>query len=325
MKFDVIIGNPPYNDDLYIEFILHGIKFLKPDGNMIEIVPAKWQGKGDEVNKRFRDKVIPLLKEIVNFIDTCDIWPDLQIPGGVCYFNLENMSSNGVLVTNRCKMNKNFDGSCEQHDETEITLLNKEIIEIINKSMKFGSICDDVSFRRCEFVEEAEAGVATRDSENNIELCNGGDGRYTPAKIAGYISKYKLKTSMNIEKYKCIQGIKTAQGGRSPFDADGLALGSNLITVLKPYQVPKGTYQVLKYFDTEIEALSFQSVYLSKLCSFLQLVAVVGQTQTREFWRFQPKVEKFDHIYTDMELYDMFGLNTREREIIETTIRERKR
>ena len=228
-------------------------------------------------------------------------------------------------MTNVCFGNKNFESEKEWHGEKDLMLFSNEIINIINKCTGTGSICDELSFRRCEYVEESESGVANKDSENCIELCNGGDGRYTEPKIAGYVSVYKLKTDMNIDKYKCIQGIKTAQGGRSPFDLNGLALGSNLITVLKPYQVPKGTYQVLRYFDDELGAKSFQSVYLSKLCSFLQLLAVVGQTQTKEFWRFEPIVEKFDHIYTDEELYTMFCLTDKEREIVETTIRERKK
>ncbi len=321
----MIIGNPPYNDDIYIDFAMTLKPYLNDKGKMVLITPAKWQGKGDELNSSFRKKILPYVSEVVNYFDTCDIWKDLQIPGGVAHYCIETEESKELYVTNKCFVNPNFTGERELHEENPVMLFNKQIIALVNKCLSHGSICDELSFKRCEYVEESESGVSQKDSENYIELCNGGDGRYTGPKIAGYISVHKLKTAMNIEKYKCIQGIKTAQGGRSPFDLDGLALGSNLITVLTPYQVPKGTYQVLKYFDDELSAKSFQSVYLSKLCGFLQLLAVVGQTQTKEFWRFEPVIEKFDHIYTDEELYAMFGLNEREINIVETTIRARKK
>ena len=47
---------------------------------------------------------------------------------------------------------------------------------------------------------------------------------------------------------------------------------------------------------------------------------------TNHCWRFvpAPPSEKFDHIYTDQELYDAFNLPQKYRDVIEAVIKERK-
>lgn len=52
MNFDVVIGNPPYNNDLYLGFVTLGNQLSHEYTCMI--TPAKWQAKGGERNKIFR-------------------------------------------------------------------------------------------------------------------------------------------------------------------------------------------------------------------------------------------------------------------------------
>lgn len=44
MQFDVVVGNPPYNNDMYLNFVMLGHKIAKQFTLMI--TPAKWQAKG---------------------------------------------------------------------------------------------------------------------------------------------------------------------------------------------------------------------------------------------------------------------------------------
>lgn len=44
MEFDVVVGNPPYNNDIYIDFVQLGHTLSKD--YTIMITPAKWQAKG---------------------------------------------------------------------------------------------------------------------------------------------------------------------------------------------------------------------------------------------------------------------------------------
>ena len=59
MKFDIVIGNPPYNNDIYIDFVMGGYTLIKEDGYVVMITPAKWQAKGGKKNEDFRKNIVP--------------------------------------------------------------------------------------------------------------------------------------------------------------------------------------------------------------------------------------------------------------------------
>ena len=49
MKFDIVIGNPPYNNDIYVDFVntLNNVKRQF----QIMITPSKWAAKTGDSNK----------------------------------------------------------------------------------------------------------------------------------------------------------------------------------------------------------------------------------------------------------------------------------
>ena len=72
MKFDVVVGNPPYNNDIYIPFVELGHKLASTCS--VFITPAKWQAKGGEKNEQFRKDIVPHMSKIVYYPCTEEIF-----------------------------------------------------------------------------------------------------------------------------------------------------------------------------------------------------------------------------------------------------------
>ena len=97
MKFDVIIGNPPYqlsvNESgkglgaipLYQKFVQQAKK-LQPR-YVCMIIPSRWFAGGVGLNE-FRKEMLSddRISHIVDFIDSNDCFPGVDINGGICYF-----------------------------------------------------------------------------------------------------------------------------------------------------------------------------------------------------------------------------------------------
>jgi site-specific DNA-methyltransferase (adenine-specific) len=147
MKFDVIIGNPPYQlsdggaqssaTPIYNLFVQQAIK-LNPR-YLIMIIPARWYSGGKGLDE-FRGEMLndTRLAEIHDFPETSDVFPGLNIRGGVCYFLWEKVH------TGTCKVYNYKQGASDLpatrpllENGSEIFIRYNEAIGILRKVTKF--------------------------------------------------------------------------------------------------------------------------------------------------------------------------------------------
>ena len=308
------------------------------------ITPAKWQAKTDgkpkgsktaDKNEQFRKDIVPYMQDIVFYRDTHEIF-DIDDNAGISYYILRNNVRHTRNVITMCAKNKVLESHKTIHDELVPILLPRNILSIIGKVGTLGegfkqslyvkntdhgetSIADTLGFKRQVFVGEQDRGEALKQL-GYVEVMQG-------EKVSGYKKKSELFTDLNLDKWKCICSIMI--GGAVIFGdttelRDAKVIGSPKVHKIAPNQVPKGSFPVLRYFESSLECDSFISYIETKLMSFLFYLGVCGATLTKEFFRFIPDQVNYDHIFTDQELYEKYNLTEEEINIIESVIKERK-
>ena len=312
--FDVVVGNPPYNNDMYIPFIELGHTLADKCG--VFITPAKWQAKGGQVNERFRKNIVPYMKNIVMYKDSTDVFA-IEEWGGITYYLLTKDRHDFKQVKNICNTNKAFSSPIEIHNEIELKLMPNSIKRLTDKLSYGARLGDSCNFSRFTYTSEQERGHKYIDGGDNIAIVQG--TKYT----GGFLEKTELKTTDKLDKYKVITSCMWGNGNAT-FDNNSKVLGVTNLSIVKPNEVPKGSFIILKYFDTEDQCRSFISFMYSKPIAFCIYLGLIGATLNKEFWRFVPDPGAFDHIFTDQELYKKYNLTDEEINIIESVIKERK-
>jgi site-specific DNA-methyltransferase (adenine-specific) len=122
MKIDVVIGNPPYNDDytkvstaIYTEFVENAFNIANKCSSFI--IPSRWYASGRGIDK-FRYKMLHenKLAKLVDFENSTQVFPNVNINGGVCYFLADNnnnelceltkVNTDGTRIVNKVNIGK---------------------------------------------------------------------------------------------------------------------------------------------------------------------------------------------------------------------------
>jgi site-specific DNA-methyltransferase (adenine-specific) len=291
MKIDIVVGNPPYNrKDDQLRFAIAGYQLATDCTSMI--IPAKWQNKTGSINEEFRDRIVPHMKEIVFMPNVVDAF-NIMEASGVTYYKAEkNVVYDIVKIRNVCRANKFISGERERalKIRNEICLDNAGY-DIVNKLGSFSSYVPSV-----HDIDEFNLYI------NRIRVCGGGNGdsgAFTLSDITGngnIISKSYIFTKNNVEYHH----YSTKELG-----------------------IPN--CGLLFSCKTTDELKSFISYCYSKFVRFLIFcsIAGLGNVEQDNWWRFVPN-QKFDHIFTDKELYAKYNLTEEMINVIEKTIKERR-
>ena len=318
MKFDVIIGNPPYQlsdggaqksaSPIYHKFVEQAQK-LNPR-YLTMIIPARWYsgGKGlDEFRAQMlNDKKISVLHD---FPETSDCFPGLNIRGGICYFLWEKEHNDDCLVITHTKDEVSVPISRPLLEkDSEVFIRYNEAISILKKVRDK----DEDSFSNYVSAHKA-FGLRTYVMGKN-EPFDKSIKLYRNRGI-GYVKRDEVvKNSQWIDKWKVIVPYSSPGDDSYPH----LVLSKPLIS--EPGSCSTETYLVVGPFDTKRKCKHVASYMRTKLVRFLILLIKPSQHVTKKTYKFVP-AQNYDEPWTDEKLYEKYGINEEEIAFIESKIK----
>jgi len=325
MKFDVIIGNPPYqlNDGgagasaaQIFQLFVEQAKKLNPR-YLSMIIPAKWYSGGKGLDS-FRQSMLTdkRLRIIHDFKSASDCFSGVEIKGGVMYFlwDRDNPGNTRVLehagdkiVSDKVRplLENGLDVFIRHNDA--ISILNKIFSK--NPEIKKGdSLANLVSSRK-------PFGFPTNFTDFDSKSFDGAVKIYANKKI-GYISRNKIKIHSEwIDKWKILTARANNIGTESPDD--------NLNTiVVSPNTCCTETYLVIGA-DVNLDKKSAQNIsnYLqTKFLRFLVSLRKPTQDAVSKVYSFVP-MQDFSEEWTDEKLYKKYGLAKDEIAFIDSMVR----
>lgn len=332
MKFDVIVGNPPYQLSdggaqasaipLYHLFIQLAIK-LRPKYITI-IVPSRWMtgGRGlDEFRRTMlADKRLSIIHD---YKDASLCFTGVEIKGGVNYFLWERDKTSPLCTiindngNDGIKMTKRplIENGCD------VFIRNNDLISIFRKvnAQKEKSFSEIVSSMkpyglRGDFFKSPEKYGLPPIYEKPIKdgyVIYGLDEKMK--RSCRYVSKkYPLPKKDGIDKFKLFMSRNQGEG----------ILGETFVypVFAKPNELCTETFVVIGGFDNEQEMNNCWSYMKTKFFRTMLGMKKNDQGCGQSVYQFVP-LQDFSHPWTDEMLYKKYGLTEEETAFIESMIR----
>lgn len=321
MKFDVVIGNPPYQKSdggggrgssarsIYNDFVEKAKEEWDPE-YLSFVIPARWTVGGKGMTKfrknMLNDNSIEFLKIFPN---SKDCFPDNDIKGGICYF-VRNANHEG-----KCRVVVKTDNSITEHIRSlaengeEIFVINKISSDIIAKvrSVDTKNLMDTVSPSKPFGLRSSFKSEEKKPFQGSVKM-------YQIRDIS-YVDKKDIPTKHEwIDDYKVL--IPKASDGRGGMNLQ--VLGSPIVAA--PNSACTETYLIVNRYDNLKEAENMATFLKTKFARFMVSIVKKTQNGSKSVFRFVPHLD-MNKKWVDSELYERYDLSQDEIDFIEKKIK----
>ncbi len=322
MKFDVIVGNPPYQlsdggqaasaKPLYNLFVEQAMR-LKPR-YLTMIIPARWYAGGKGLDS-FRTTMLQNnnLRKLVDYNNSADCFPGVNIAGGVCYFLWDRDNPGKCEIKNVSLQYQNGISDTRMLNEFPILVRDNTAIHIIRKMLGASKKTMDKTVQSYSYfaVRSYERGTERKQKNNDVILLSSqGKGFYPKSKVE---DKNRI-----LSKYKVIITYAMSGGNKPTSQGDFQVVSS--LQVLAPNEVCTETYLVLDVFENLQDAKNLCSYVSTKTFRFLLLQALTSIHITKDSFLFVP-VQDYSHAWTDEMINKKYELSDDEVAFIDSMIR----
>ena len=297
---------------LYNRFVEQAMKLHPRFLSMI--IPSRWFAGGVGLDE-FRKMMLTCgkISHIVDYTDSNDCFPGVDINGGICYFLLED-EYNGKcnfknITNNKCS------ASIRNLNEFDIFIRRNEAVSIIHKVQSHK-----------ERTLSAPGGCSSQTPYGFLSTFIGksikedGDCEILSSKGWMYVERERVnKGADSIKQYKTLISKLSCEHAGNP-NKDGQYRVLSRMELLKPNQICTQSYLVISPSNTKNESENTFGYLRTKFVRFLILQTLVGMNISISNFQFVPWVD-FSHPWTDEMLYQKYSLTEDEIAFIESMIR----
>ena len=319
MKFDVIVGNPPYQlsdggaqasaTPIYNKFVQQAMK-LSPR-YLTMIIPARWYGGGKGLDD-FRDGMLDdgRVRVLHDFLNADECFGNgVEIKGGVCYFLWERERKGPCRI---------FTHSENRVIEQPSRMMRTHGSDVFIRYAEGISVYKKVSERKEESFEKFVS------SQKPFGLRTFVHGKENPFKNAvklyerggiGYISRKEIEKHEEwIDEPKVFISAAYNAGDNYPHQI----LGKPILSLEESCCTE--TYVVVGPWKTQKEARNVDSYIKTRFFRFLVMLKKSSQHAAATVYSFVP-MQDFSKPWTDAELYAKYKLTKDEIAFIESMIK----
>ena len=318
MKFDVIVGNPPYQMNsggakaqavpLYNRFVEQSKK-LQPR-YLTMIIPSRWFSGGFALDS-FRDEMISdeHILELRDFLDSTECFGSgVSIKGGVCYFLWDRDHKGPCHIITSCGSALSESVRYLKEPGSDVFIRRNEAVGIYHK----------VRSRKEETFEKIVSGTKPfgfpttyRGKKDSFPACV----KMYERDGFSFVKKNEIKRYQeHVNKYKIF--ISRAYGAGEEFPHQII----NKPFVGIPGTCCNETYIMIGPLRSSIETNNVLSYLRTKFCRFLIMLRKPAQDALKKVYSFVP-MQDFSKPWVDEELYKKYNLTADEVKFIESMIK----
>jgi hypothetical protein len=331
MKFDTIVGNPPYqleggsggtNDSPIYQYFCNAAKALNPNYISL-IIPSKWFAAGREnLLGTFRREMLndSHVKELFVYPNSRDLFPTVEIKGGVCYY-MHDKDYSGL-----CKYTMHEDGKIvsgeRKLNDFDILIRNPQLSDIVKKVVDKAKQNGE-SFADSIISADTPFGIPTNprtSAKTKFAVSDECKGKFDTKlymwdkgkREIAYVRKSDIcKNAADVAAPKVF--IPGAGGSGN----DPLVLGQPIVG--EAGSVCSQTF-LYAAFKTKKQCINFANYLKTRFARALISAVKITQHAQKPVYRFVP-IQDFSEVWDDEKLYAKYGITAAERKFIEEMIR----
>ena len=319
MKFDVIIGNPPYQLEVGIQKDNYSIplynKFVEQAKKLnprylTMIIPARWYAGGRGLDD-FRSEMLndKRIRTVIDYFDPSECFPGIDLSGGVCYFLWDRDN------TGKCAITQVLNGKS--------TMTIRSLLEDGEETfIRFNSALPIYSKIKAK-QEDSFSGIVSPQ---------------TPFGLVSSFKDYKEKPFRNCVKLHTVNGVRYIS--KTQITKNTKWVDCNKVYISKSYgergafpylllakpfigdenSCCTQTYLMIGPTKSRNESENIKTYIQTKFFRFLIMLKKNTQDAMRGVYSFVP-IQDFTESWTDEKLYAKYGLTNEEIAFIESMIR----